>query len=184
MKTGKRIWWITGIGIFVVGLVIFGGAYLTELRKQNELSGEIRTAEDKAAAFAPEKLAAESADLKTQLLQVDSQIASLKAGLSLVASASQSMELLNSIAEGNSVRLNEVSSSGAAPATMEKMPFSALPLTITAEGKITALRDFIFQLADTFKTGAMKSADLDIKDGKDQTALATIKMTIYTYEGE
>ncbi len=200
MKLSKTSWLILTSSILIVAFVSVGAARSQKIDEQNRLQEELAVAELRLSKLQFEELFPQQEELEKQLSQIISQSKAIEDALSLPTENIAASGTLFDIAETSGVEITEIGSSEPVRDDLEGITYSALPFTVRVEGDTSSLNDFIIALNDNFKTGAVKSVEINIpeaiEDGEEtgeepaegETAelerpSASIRLVIYTYQG-
>lgn len=183
MRLGKKARIFLGVGIFVILMGSLIMAYLEQDREQDRLSQELSATQllfDKQEAdFESERFSVRVGILESQLTRFESELKTIKAQLHRSIESTRATETCFDIAEASGVEIIEIGSQNSTTVDLEGVNLSILSLTVTAEGDISKLVDFIRELSGQFPTGVLESVEIDV-----ETPSATVEMRIHSYEGD
>ncbi|MBA7671460.1 hypothetical protein ES703_79618 [subsurface metagenome] len=183
MRLGKKARVFLGVGIFAILMGSLIMAYLEQDREQDQLSQELSSAEllfeKQEADFESERLPLRVGILESQLTRIDSELVTVKTRLHRSIESTRVTETCFDVAEIAEVEIIKCSSQNSTTVDMEGVNLSILSLTVTAEGNISKLVDFIRELSGQFPTGVQESVEIDVEQQS-----ATVTMSIHTYEGD
>ena len=200
MKLSKTSWLILTSSILIVAFVSVGAARSQKIDEQNRIQEELAVAELRLSKLQLDEFSSQLEELEEHLSQIISQSKAIEDALSLPTENIIASGVLFDIAETSGVEITEIGSSEPVRDDLEGITYSALPFTVRVEGDTSSLNDFIIALNDNFKTGAVKSVEINIpeaiEDGGEtgeepaegETAelerpSASIRLVIYTYQG-
>ncbi len=206
MKLSKTSWLILTAGIFIVTFASVGAARSQKIDEQNRLQEELAVAELRLSKLQFEELSSQQEELEKQLSQIISRSEAIQGMLSPPTASIATSDTLFDIAETSGVEITEIASSEPVSDDLEGITYSALPFTVRVEGDTHRLIDFIINLNDNFKTGVVKSVEINIPEatenggetgeepaegqsGEGETEelerpSASIRLVIYTYQGD
>ena len=200
MKLSKTSWLILTSSILIVAFVSVGAARSQKIDEQNRIQEELTVAELRLSKLQLDEFSAQLEELEEQLSQIISQSKAIEDALSLPTENIAASGTLFDIAETSGVEITEIGSSEPVRDDLEGITYSALPFTVRVEGDTSSLNDFTIALNDNFKTGAVKSVEINIpeaiEDGGEtgeepaegeteelERPSASIRLVIYTYQG-
>ena len=200
MKVSKFSW------IFIViALLVIAGIYLgLRMSQQSIQEQQLETSLDQAK----QKLSQATLDgqnkQKEQLnLTIQQNTDEMKSAEELLSYSGDSIQATNQLLEDAarySIEITNITSPGLAEEILVNADCETLSISITAQGELNNLRDFIISLSTIFPTGMVSSAQinrpapqLQIDDTDSSTSPAApvelegynanIQLTIYNYEG-
>lgn len=192
MKLSRKAWIILLAGIFIVGLVSINMAYSEQDEEQSRLNQELSVAQARLAQYAPEQdsaqeLASQQEELESQLVLIETQLKSVKAGLTPSIQSIEVTDTLFKVAESCGVEITEIGSPGLNDEALEGLNCSMLMLTVKAEGSVLKLVNFILGLSDEFPTGVVEAVDInvpEVTEEETENPSANLELHIHTYEGD
>ncbi|MBA7650274.1 hypothetical protein ES703_58077 [subsurface metagenome] len=194
MKLSRRAWIILLAGIFIIGLVSINTAYSKQDEERSRLNQELAVAQARLAQYAPEQdsvqvLASQQEELESQLVQIETQLKSVKADLAPSIQSIEVTDTLFKVAESCGVEITEIGSPGLNDEALEGLNCSVLMLTVKAEGSVLKLVNFILGLSDEFPTGVVEAVEINVplvteeEEGTENPS-ANLELHIHTYEGD
>lgn len=191
MKLSKTSRLILTAGIFIVAFASVGAARSQKIDEQNRLQEELAMTELRLSKLQLEELSSQQEELEKQLSQIISRSEAIQGMLSPPTASIATSDTLFDIAETSGVEITEIGSSEPVSDDLEGITYSALPFTVRVEGDTHRLIDFIINLNDNFKTGVVKSVEINIPEATEnggETGLerpsASIRLVIYIYQGD
>ena len=184
IKLSKTSWIILAAGLFIVILAGLGITRSQQAQEQGRLEDELEMSQQSLAGLQITELQAQLAGLQQAAdegqLQLDSSLRLLD---QTVVSVDVTDEFF-SIASNCGVLVINLSTSPIVPNLFEGIGLSATSINAAVEGELPALIDFVESLHADFTTGLIKSTQIDIPPASsNETASASIQITIYSYEG-
>ena len=200
MKLSKTALTFLAIGILVVLAVSLLMAYFQEGQEQDRLSQELSAVQLLLAKqwvkFSSEEFPSQQSELENQLALAESQINSAKANLHQSLESIEITDAFFEIAEANEVEIVEIgnveivetSPPGWTEEDTDEVSFSAMSLTVTIEGDVPNLVDFISELSERFPTSVYELTEIAIpevavEEEEVEQPSAKLKLYIHTYEG-
>ena len=196
MKFSKTTWIFLAVGIFIIALASLGMVYSQQGKEQSQLDEELALAQLRLKKYPAQQLelASQQEELESRLAKAEAELRTAKTSLRQSTESIEASDALFELAEDCHVEVTEISSPGVANQTLDEISLSALPLTVTVEGDVLNLIDFIYQWTHEYPTGVVKSVEISVPEPaeeeeeeeaeiEEQMPSATINMLIYTYEG-
>jgi len=183
-KLSKTSWLILAAGVFVVVMAGLGITHSQQLSEQGKLDDELSIAQTSL-----NKLHIEALQLKLEELQQTAEETQLQLDEAVQAldQTVVSVEITDeffSIAEYCGVLVINLSTSPIVPNIYEGIGLSSTSLHAAVEGATPNLINFVESLNNDFTTGLIKEVQIDIPpSSSDETPSASVKMIIYSYEG-
>ena len=187
MGMSKRFWVVLSVGIFSVGLVGFGQAYLNQVQQGKRLSEELTFVQTKTAGISTEKLLIQKSTDQDQLTQYESRIADAKEQLTAPLVVTDIFQRLLETANTTSTNMTMIGSSAVTDTIIGKSPCRSLSVDFAVAGDAKDIYRFVNVVSGTFATGALKTLGITIPNADDKSpgkSVANMKLTIYSYRGE
>lgn len=200
MKFSKRSLILISVSIFLVaGLVLSSTRYRQvgervlvfildtvrsrQLEERNELNEKLTFTQSRVKAIQPELLATRKAELEQQLNQATAQLDTVGAIISQPINKTATIAVLFTTAKAYNLEITKMSLSGLSDTSLEKIPASAVLLTVTVEGNMLNIVGFITRLNTLFTNGAVESAVItNTETNSGKKPWADIKLTLYTVQ--
>ncbi len=170
----------------VAALTTLGIVQAQQMGEKSSLSEELDTVEYNLSMLEAGDSSFGQDEMDTQMDGAQSDFNTAKVILTQPVDSIIANESLFNIAAVSSVTLTSISVSPlSSDGALAELPCFHLPLSITAEGNVTALLDFISRLNTDLTNGLVRSAILSIPEPPaEDDALVHIELIIYTYQGE
>ncbi len=178
MKISKTIRWILTIGILAILLTGLGVTYARQMAEQRELNANIAQAGQDFI-----KYTAQRKELETRLGEAKSSIATLQ---DKFESPTESIEISTILFEtADDVTITKLSSSLPKEEKLNGIAYQVFTLSVTAEGEVQALLNFVQKLSDKFPSSDITSVNIKVpqEEGGKEPAI-TLAVKIYAYKGE
>jgi len=183
LKLSKTSWLILAVGVFIVALAFLGITRSQQAQEQSRLDDELEMSQMSLANMQISDLQAELAALEQDAAQ---EQAGLNAAVNSLDETVVSVDVTDeffSIASTCGVVVINISTSPISPNIYEGLGLSATSISAALEGELANLIDFVEALHSGFSTGQIKMAQIEIPpSSSNETASASIMMTIYSYE--
>ena len=154
MRLSKTSLIFLGIGVFVILVAGLGLTYSQRRQEQNRLKTEVELAQLRLEQYPAEELASQKEELESRLTRAELQYKVAKASLRALSPENiEATDALFVIAQNTNVEVTEISSDGLVTEPIEGIGFTALPLTVTIEGDVLNLIDFVYRWNDEYATG-------------------------------
>lgn len=198
MKVSKRSLILISVSIFLVaGLILSSTRYrqvgervivlilnpfrYRQLEERNELNEKLTFTQSRVKAIQLEPLATRQAELEQQLNQATVQLDTVEAIISQPINKTATIDVLFTTAKAYNLEITGMSLSGLSDTRLEKIPASAVLLTVTVEGDMLNLVGFITKLNTLFTSGAVESAVItNTAADSGKKPWADVKLTLYT----
>jgi len=197
MKLSKTALLFLAIGIFVILAAWLGMSYYQQGQEQSQLSEELSLVQLRLKKLpTQEQFSSQQGELESRLAKAESQLKSAKASLYWFLQSIEASDLFFELAEASQVEVTDISSPGLVTKTLEEVDLSGLSLTVTVEGDVPNLIDFIYKWTKEYPTGVVESVEIIVPEETDEEAeeeeieteeerpSATVNLLIYTYEGD
>lgn len=191
IKLSKVTWIFLTIGIFGILAFSLNMAYSQQSQERSRLNEELSSAQLRLKQYPTHQLSSQQKELESRLAKAESQLIATKASLFQSIESIQASDTIFDIAEiCNNVEVTEISSSSVTTETLEGVVLSVLPLTVTIEGDVLDLIDFISKWTKEYPTGVVKTVEIGIPElieeeeeaGK-PSAIINLLIYTYVYEG-
>jgi len=194
MKFSKITWILLATGVLVILVASLGMVYSQQGNEQSRINEEIALAQLRLKKYPAQlqELDSQQEELESRLAEAESQLRTAKISLDQFPQNIEASDALFVIAQNCHVEVTEVSSEGLGTETLEGVTLSALQLTVTVEGDVLNLIDFIHRWTKQYSTGVVKSVAIYVPEPPDEEEeeeieeekpSATINLLIYSYEG-
>jgi len=179
-------WLLLAAGIVVVAFSSLGVAYFQQVDAKEQLDEEISLANRRLNGLQLQELRSRQQELEQQLSDVISQLEIAKADLSPSIENIAATDTVFETSDDSGVVVNEYVSAGLNSADLAGLTCSILPITTKVKGTVSDIIDFVINLNANFTTGAVQLVDISTSGNITavDNAKATIKQSIYVYEGD
>lgn len=176
MKISKTARWILTIGILAILLVGLGVNYARQIVEQSRLSADIAQAQQDFIKYTGQKK-----DLEARLSEANSRIASVQNQFRQYTESIEINETLFQAAEDANVTINKLACALPEKEELNSIAYQVFTLSITAEGEVVALLNFVEKLSDRFPSSSINSIKITVSEEKGSLSLS---MKIYAHEAE
>ena len=176
MKISKATRWILTVGILAILLTGLGITYARQMTEQRELTTNIAQAHQDFI-----KHTAQKKELETRLEQAKSSIASIQDEFRQYTESIEINKALFQLAKDTNVTIIKLSSSFPEEERLNGITYQVFTLSLTAEGEVVALLNFMWKLSDKFPSSNINSIRITISGERGSLSLS---MKIYAYEAE
>ena len=184
MKFSKRSLLLISIFVFFILVYFLNSIHSQRIDERNTLNDKLTLTQSKVRAIPLDALSRQNTELQQQLAQTTSQLNAARTTLSQSINKTFVVDTLLSTAKAYNLEITEMTLSGLTDASLDKLPTSAVFLTVTLEGEVVNLVGFSTKLNTLFNTGAIQSAIISSSANTTiEKPQATIKLTIYTVQG-
>ncbi|HEY42025.1 MAG TPA: hypothetical protein G4O18_09275 [Dehalococcoidia bacterium] len=182
----NRKWVIYGsIIALVAALTTMGIIQVQQMKERSNLNDDIEVAEQLLSVLNAKYASSWQNGTDTQLDGTRASFDTARAELAQPIDSILANDSLFKIAASSSVTLTAMMVSPLYEDMLAELPCSYLPLSVTAEGDLTALLDFIRRLNTDLTNGLVRLVTLSIPEVSDESEpSADIELIIYTYKGE
>jgi hypothetical protein len=191
LKLSKTSWLILSAGIFIVMLAGLGLTRSQQLKEQTKVGDELNLSEKTLGALQTAQLSQQLENLRVKLEESEAQLKEAQIRLQQTVISVDVTEEFFKIAEYCSVNITNMSTTTIAQVKYEGITCSTTSLTASVIGKETNIINFIIGLNNGYTTGNVQSAQINIAAKTDEedtsepdSSMATVSMTIYSYEGK
>lgn len=184
LKFSKRGFLLIPIGVFLIVALALNTLRWRQVDQGDALNQRLALAQAKVQAIQPEPLSSQKTELQRQLDEARTRLDTVRSVLSQPVKKTPTTDTLFATAKASSVEITKMNLSGLADATIEKLPISAMTISLSIEGDVASLISFITQLNTLFPAGAIEAATItNPEDGSGKTPSAEIDMKLYTVQG-
>lgn len=184
MKISKTTRWILTLGILAILLVSLGVIYGRQMAEQNRLNANIAQAHQDFVKYTRQQK-----DLETKLNQANSRITTLQGEFESPTISVENSDALFEAADDTSVTIIKLTSSLPKQVELNGITYQVFSISVTAEGEVEALLQFVRELSDKFSSSAINSVELQVpekeeaEEGKEEKIPSiTLGLKIYAYE--
>jgi hypothetical protein len=179
MKINRNNWLLIMAGVLSIVIAGLGVFYLKQVEQQRELNQKFaQTAED-PVKHEIAGLELKKADLEAQINAASSQLEIARAEI-----PSQSMssitQVLFDVAGSYGMDVTELVSAVPTKQALDGVDFSALNLTLQAEGDASKMSDFVVALNGSFTTGVIQSVIVTLPEKSGDKASIKVDMAVYS----
>lgn len=164
MKLGRASWLVLVVGIVLIAFISLGLVRFRQVNEQNQLGEELSLAQDKLSAAQFTEFSSKQKELEEQLSEMISELEGTKGALAQPTVSIVTSDTIFDIAKACSVEVIQVGSSDLVPENREGITCSVMPFTITVEGELHSLINFITSLNEDFGSGVVASASINIPE--------------------
>lgn len=188
MKISKTSQWILTIGILAILLISLGVMYSRQKAEQVRLSTGIAEADQSLIKYTTE-YAAQKKDVEKRLNEANSRLADLQSEFRQYTESIEINEALFEAAEDTNVTITRLSSSVPKDEGLSGVTYRVFSLSITAEGEVVALLNFVNKLSGKFSAATIESVKMSVPEaveegGGEEKSTIDLRLKIYAYEGE
>ena len=197
IKLSTTSWIFLTIGIFGILVLSLNVAYAQQSQEQSRLNEEVALVQKRLLKNPPQQISSQKSELESQLAKAELQLKVAKVGLFQSLESIEASDALFELAEASYVEVTEISSSGVSSELLEGVDFSILLLTVTIEGDVLNLVDFIYKWTHEYPTGVVQSVEITVpevveeeeeteeaEEAEEEKPSAIINLLIYSYEGD
>ena len=200
IKLSTTSWIFLTIGIFGILVLSLNVAYAQQSQEQSQLNEEVALVQKRLLKNPPQQISSQKSELESRLAKAELQLKVTKVGLYWSLESIEASDALFELAEASYVEVTGISSSGVTSELLEGVDFSILLLTVTIEGDVLNLVDFIYKWTKRYPTGVVQSVAITVPEPpeeeeevegagavtetEEEKPSATINLLIYSYEGD
>ena len=180
MKISKPTRWILTIGILAILLAGLGLNYGRQLAEQSQLNADIAQARQDFVKYIQQRK-----ELETRLNQANSSIATLQSEFESPTRSIEISDISFDTADDANVTITELTSSLPEEEELNGITYRVFTLSVTAEGEVVALLNFVQKLSDKFPSGDINSVELQVpqeEEEEPEKPSITLAVKIYAYE--
>ena len=175
-------------GVLVIILAGLSMVYSQEIQEQSQLNEQLTLARFRLEKYPAQELASQKAELETRLAEAETELRLTKIGLYYSIQSIEASDALFDLAEASLVEVIKIDSTGVGDKQIGEVPLSALSLTVTVEGEVLNLVDFVFNWIKEYPTGIVESVEINVPEAvegeEEKEPSAIINLLIYSYEYE
>ena len=187
MIISKSLLLILGAGVFFVGLIGLGVAYLGQVQEQKQLSEQLASVEKQTAGISTENILYQQSADRDRIAQFENQVTAAQAQLTVPLVVSDILQELLAVAANTGVGITDIGSSALTSTAIAGVPYQAMSVDFVVAGSASNIYSFVDRVSQTFRTGVLKTLKVDIKEdtagGSTAGSAANMRLTIYSYEG-
>jgi len=180
LKISKATRWILTVGILAILLTGLGITYARQMAEQRELNVNTAQARQDFIKYTTQRKELEKG-LETRLEQAKSSIASLQDEFRQYTESIGINRALFEAADNTNVTITKLSSSPPEEEELNGITYQVFTLSLSAEGKVVDLLNFIRKLSDKFPSSNINSIGITVSDEEGSLSLS---LKIYTYEAK
>ena len=198
IKLSTTSWIFLIIGIFGILVLSLNVAESQQSQEQDQLNEEIALVQKRLMKYPAQQISAQKEELESQMAKAESQLKVAKVGLYWSTESIEASDALFEVAEASLTEVTGISSPGVTTEELEGVTFSVLPLTVTIEGDVLNLVDFVYKWTHEYPTGVVQSVAITVPEvteeeeevegaateTEEEKPSATINLLIYSYEGD
>jgi len=197
IKLSTTSWIFLTIGIFGILVLSLNVAYAQQSQEQSQLNEEVALVQKRLLKNPPQQISSQKSELESRLAKAELQLKVTKVGLYWSLESIEASDALFELAEASYVEVTGISSSGVTSELLEGVDFSILLLTVTIEGDVLNLVDFIYKWTHEYPTGVVQSVAITVpevveeeeeteeaEEAEEEKPSAIINLLIYSYEGD
>ena len=199
-KLSTTSWIFLIIGIFGILVLSLNVAYAQQSQEQSRLNEEVALVQKRLLKNPPQQISSQKSELESQLAKAELQLKVAKVGLYWSTESIEASDALFELAMDCDVEITKISSLALSTEAVEGVTLSTLPLTVTVEGDVLNLVDFIYKWTHEYPTGVVQSVAITVPEvteeeeeaeaegaaaeTEEEKPSATINLLIYSYEGD
>ena len=191
IKLSKTTWIFLAVGTFVILCASLGMVYFQLGNEQSQLNEKLTLAQLRLKKYPAHQLAPQQEELEGRLAKAGLQLKVAKNSLYQSTQSIEASDALFDLAEDYQVEVTEIGSPGVTTEELEGVNLSFLPLTVTVEGDVLNLIDFIYKWTHEYSTGVVQTVEITVpelveeeEETEEEEPSAVINLLIYTYEGD
>ena len=200
IKLSTTSWIFLIIGIFGILVLSLNVAESQQSQEQDQLNEEIALVQKRLGKYPAQQISAQKEELESRMAEAESQLKVDKVGLYWSTESIEASDALFEVAEASLTEVTGISSPGVTTEELEGATFSVLPLTVTIEGDVLNLVDFVYKWTHEYPTGVVQSVAITVPEPpeeeeevegaaaatetEEEKPSATINLLIYSYEGD
>ena len=181
MRISKTSQWILTIGILAILLISLGVMYSRQKAEQGQLSTSIAEANQSLIKYTTE-YAAQREDVEKRLNEANSRIAGLQSEFRQYTESIEINEALFEAAEDAKVTITKLSSSIPTDEELSGITYRVFSLSITAEGEVVALLNFVNKISGRFSAVTIESVKISVPEEeaeREEIPTISLKLKIY-----
>ncbi len=183
MRLSRTSWLIVTIGIFIIAFTSLAIVRYQQINQQSQLNKELASVELELNQVKPEQISSQYEELERRLSQTLAQLETAKAEFSPPIESIDTNDILFDIARDYGVKVIRITLSDESSDDSNGVAYSIETFSVTVEGDVLSLVNFITRLNSDLATGAVKSVVISIP-GTSSEASADIQLVMHTYRGD
>ena len=187
MRVLKAKWPLVIIGgLLLVTVAGLGTVQARQSGQRGRLGNELAVAEEGLRQYELEQASSQSGEMKSRLSNVLTYRDTAIEDLSQYMGTITANETLFGIARECNVTITAITILNEYGVDLAGVPCLTTPVSVSVEGDLPDVLDFVTSLNTSVTNGLVKSADVTAPDiaESDEMPTASIELIIYTYEGE
>ena len=178
-KSGRRLLIILFTGLFLIGFVYLGIAYMDQLQEKGDNEDELESVQVQISKTQLAIMQSEQAiqELEGEVTQNEAQLADIRTQLSYPLVISEVFQYMFEVAGDAGVSLNIVGTSGPANTTFAGVSYRAMSISFTVTGGASNIYNFVEDISYAFNTGVLNT--LGISHGAEASS-SSMNLTIYS----
>ncbi len=185
MNLSRTTWLILTIALSIIILASLTVIRSRQLEEQEQTNEELSIAKVRLNNIKLESLSDQQKTADEKLSQSRGQLEAVKGVLLKPADAIVIGDALFTLATNSEVQITDLNSSGLTGSSLAGVSCLVLPFRIKAEGTMSNLLKFTFDLNDFFVTGTIDSVQVLISENTtDEYSTADIVLRVYTLGGD
>jgi len=182
IKLGKAARTFIAIGITVIVYASLLMVYLGQNTEQSQLDQDLSFVQETTAKYSIDELASQKTELESELARLEPAFRVAETRLRQSIDSIDITDTLYELADSNDVDIVKIGSPSLTSKESEGITNSLLSVTMTVEGEVANLLDFILDLTDEFPTSAIESVTIDYT--RSDRPFADLNLFLHTYEAE
>lgn len=182
----KRTRWPVVIAAVLLAAIL-GGLGTVQARQAGEksrLGDELALVEEGLSGSQRGQAGSSQGEMESRLSETTADLSTAKGQLSRSTDSIIANETLFDLAGLCGVVVTKIRVSPFTAEDLAEVPCSILPVTVTVEGEMPQLIDFIMTLNTSVTNGLVRSASASISVSAEASPSADVRLVIYSYRGE
>ncbi|MFC1910331.1 hypothetical protein ACFLXC_03425 [Chloroflexota bacterium] len=184
MKTKKVALLLIALVVPLALLGIMGSRYLQQVEAQGQLSAEVAVARQRLASLQAERIASPENGLEKELNDALAQLEEARNTLSQPVSSIAVTDRLFQIADASGVTIRRINETGLTPSVLNKIKSLDISLSVTAEGSLLSMIDFVKKMNKDNVTGVVESVLITLNEDNTSDNSVKLDFVLYSYNGE
>ncbi|MFC1924958.1 hypothetical protein ACFLXA_06315 [Chloroflexota bacterium] len=158
-KSGRRLLIMLFTGLFLIGVVYLGLAYMDELQEKRDNEDELALVQEQISRTKLAILQSEQTiqGLEDEVTQNEAQLADIRAQLTYRLVISEVFRYMFEVAGDAGVSLNIIGTSGPANTTFAGVSYRAMSISFTVTGNASNIYNFVEDISYAFDTGVLNT---------------------------
>ena len=186
LKLSKTARLFLSIGIFVVITGSLGLTYSQQVQQQEQLDGELGIAEMRAGKLQIKDLQQQQEELQQKLDEATEALAVVKDTLRQPVASIDVVDEFYAIAYDCNIIISSISSTSIQQNELQGISCSMTTIPAVVSGELSDMINFVTSLNNDLSTGIVNSTQLYISEMEegDEATTASLRLTVYSYEGD